>query len=72
MWVAVLEETVACSFKRCGIMSTLDGSEDGHLRNRLAEINAVAPKDCDGLRDECLALGFGSNLRESFSGFDSD
>ncbi|KAH9372238.1 hypothetical protein HPB48_003445 [Haemaphysalis longicornis] len=40
-WAVVSEEVVARSFKRCGISTALDGSEDGELHERLA--SAIPP-----------------------------
>lgn len=71
-WAAVPEETVERSFKGCGITNALDGSEDGELHDRLADIGAVVPEDRDELRDECVDLVFGSDSEESFDGFDSE
>ncbi|KAH7948813.1 hypothetical protein HPB49_002674 [Dermacentor silvarum] len=40
-WAAVPDETVARSFKGCGISNALDGSEDGDLHSGLADVGAV-------------------------------
>lgn len=57
--------------KKC-FTSPFDGSKDGHLSNRLADIVAIAPEDRFELKDECLELVFESYSEESFSGFGSD
>ncbi|KAH7958586.1 hypothetical protein HPB49_003072 [Dermacentor silvarum] len=41
-WAAVPDETVARSFKGCGISNALDGSEDGDLHSGLADVGAVS------------------------------
>ncbi|KAH7975935.1 hypothetical protein HPB52_006812 [Rhipicephalus sanguineus] len=55
-WATVLEETVARSFKECGISNALDGSEDGDLHSGLADVGAVVPEDRGGLQAECCDL----------------
>ncbi|KAH7965076.1 hypothetical protein HPB49_003289 [Dermacentor silvarum] len=71
-WAAVTEETVARSFKGCGIANALDGSEDGQLHDQLCDIGAVAPELREGLQTECLGLVFASDSEDSFDGFESD
>ena len=38
IWNAVLEDTIRHSFKACGIALSLDGTEDGLLNDRRAEV----------------------------------
>uniref|UniRef100_A0A1E1XNV4 Putative transposase n=1 Tax=Amblyomma sculptum TaxID=1581419 RepID=A0A1E1XNV4_AMBSC len=71
-WAAVPEETVARSFKGCGITNALDGSEDGDLHGRLADVGAVAPEDRGALRAECCELFFATDSEDSFDGFESN
>ncbi|KAH6945015.1 hypothetical protein HPB50_006741 [Hyalomma asiaticum] len=52
VWTAVPDKTVAPSFKGCSISNALDGSEDGDLHSRLADIGAVVPEDRGGLQAE--------------------
>ncbi|KAH6946499.1 hypothetical protein HPB50_013755 [Hyalomma asiaticum] len=55
-WAAVTEETVAHSFKGCGLASMLDGSEDGQVHDCLCDISAVVPEHRKGFQTECLDL----------------
>ncbi|KAH7943984.1 hypothetical protein HPB52_014058 [Rhipicephalus sanguineus] len=55
-WAAVPEETVARSLKGCGISNALDGSEDGDLHSRLANVGAVVPEDRGRFQAECCDL----------------
>ncbi|KAH7943368.1 hypothetical protein HPB52_007281 [Rhipicephalus sanguineus] len=71
-WAAVPEETVARSFKGCGISDVLDGSEDCDLHSGLADVGAVVPKERGGLQAECCGLFFATDSEESFDGFQSD
>ncbi|KAH7956139.1 hypothetical protein HPB52_006355 [Rhipicephalus sanguineus] len=70
-WAAVPEETVARSFKGCGISNVLDDSEHSDLHSRLADVGAVVP-DHDGVQAECCDLFFATDSEESFDGFESD
>ncbi|KAH7978654.1 hypothetical protein HPB49_006300 [Dermacentor silvarum] len=70
-WAAVTEETVARSFKGCGIANALDGAEDGQLHDQLCDIGAVAPELREGLQTECLGLVFASDSEDSFDSFES-
>ncbi|KAH7954472.1 hypothetical protein HPB49_018841 [Dermacentor silvarum] len=67
-WAAVTEETVARSFKGCGIANALDGAE----HDQLCDIGAVAPELRKGLQTKCLGLVFRSDPEDSFDGFESD
>ncbi|XP_049511332.1 uncharacterized protein LOC125939868 [Dermacentor silvarum] len=71
-WAAVPDETVARSFKGCGISNALDGSEDGDLHSGLADVGAVVPEDRAGLQAECCNLFFATDSEEHFDGFESD
>ncbi|KAH7955963.1 hypothetical protein HPB52_005290 [Rhipicephalus sanguineus] len=71
-WEAVSEETVAQSFKGCGISNALDGSEEGCLHGRLSDVGAVPPEHRDGLQAECCSLFFDTDSEDSFDGFQSD
>ncbi|KAH7956384.1 hypothetical protein HPB52_008781 [Rhipicephalus sanguineus] len=68
-WAAVPEETVARSFKGCGISNALDGSEDGDLHRGLADVGAVVPEDRGGLQAECCDLFSAIDSEESFDGY---
>ncbi|KAH9367054.1 hypothetical protein HPB48_009094 [Haemaphysalis longicornis] len=60
-WAAVSEEVVARSFKRCGISTALDGSEDGELHERLASAippSAALPTTSNSVREEVVDLFF--------------
>lgn len=69
---AVPKNTVAWSFRACGISNTMDGSEEGDLHGGLADIGAVAPEDRGGLQVERCQLFFGTDSEESFDVFESD
>lgn len=71
-WAAVSEETVAQSFKGCGISNALDGSGDGDLHDRLSSVGAVDPEDRGPLQAECMEMIFATDSEESFDGFASD
>ncbi|KAG0416197.1 hypothetical protein HPB47_006621 [Ixodes persulcatus] len=72
-WASISEDIERCSFKRCGISTSLDGSEDSELKDRLPSVNDRVPKESDSLADEPLGLIFDSASDESFDGFtDSD
>ncbi|KAH6924373.1 hypothetical protein HPB50_016326 [Hyalomma asiaticum] len=71
-WEAVSEETVAQSFKGCGISNALDGSEEGCLHGQLSDVGAVPPEHHDGLEAECCSLFFDTDPKDSFDGFQSD
>ncbi|KAH7950916.1 hypothetical protein HPB52_003124 [Rhipicephalus sanguineus] len=68
-WEAVSEETVAKSFKGCGISNALDGSEEGCLHGRLSDVGTVPPEHRDGLQAECCSLFFDTDSEDSFDGF---
>ncbi|KAH9374930.1 hypothetical protein HPB48_021901 [Haemaphysalis longicornis] len=68
---AVSEETVARSFKRCGIFNPLDGSGDGDLHEQLSSVGAVDPDDRGPLQVECMEMIFATDSDESFDGFAS-
>ncbi|KAM7304508.1 uncharacterized protein ISCGN_014408 [Ixodes scapularis] len=70
-WASVSEDTVRSSFKRCGISTRLDGSEDGELNDRLASVTN-APEDPESLIDEALDLIFDSESDVSFDGFSDE
>ncbi|KAH9378347.1 hypothetical protein HPB48_021859 [Haemaphysalis longicornis] len=62
-WAAVSEEVVARSFKRCGISTALDGSEDGELHERLASAippSADLPTLSNSMHEEVVDLLFDS------------
>ncbi|KAH7979218.1 hypothetical protein HPB49_008773 [Dermacentor silvarum] len=63
-WAAVPDDTVARSFKGCGISNALDGSEDGDLHSGLADVGAVVPEDRGGLQAECCDLFFATDSEE--------
>ncbi|KAH9378351.1 hypothetical protein HPB48_000185 [Haemaphysalis longicornis] len=72
---AVSEEVVARSFKRCGISTALDGSEDGELHERLASAippSAALPTLSNSMREEVVDLLFDSESDCSFDGFDDE
>ncbi|KAH9373349.1 hypothetical protein HPB48_018402 [Haemaphysalis longicornis] len=72
---AVSEEVVPRSFKRCGIPTALDGSEDGELHERLASATpppAALPTTSNSVREELVDLLFGSESDCSFDGFDDE
>ncbi|KAG0443324.1 hypothetical protein HPB47_015047 [Ixodes persulcatus] len=74
-WAAVPEEIITRSFKGCGISGALDGSEDGHLHDRLAGIGEPAiaiPLSRESVNDEGVNLLFCSDSEDSFSGFSED
>uniref|UniRef100_A0A147BK75 Putative transposase n=1 Tax=Ixodes ricinus TaxID=34613 RepID=A0A147BK75_IXORI len=74
-WAAVSEEVVARSFKRCGISTALDGSEDGELHERLASAvppSAALPTTSNSVREEVVDLLFDSESDCSFDGFDDE
>lgn len=74
-WAAVSEEVVRRSFKRCGLSTALDGSEDGELNERLASANVTsksAPELRETLQEEALSIMFDSDSDVSFDGFDDD
>ncbi|KAG0414760.1 hypothetical protein HPB47_008089 [Ixodes persulcatus] len=61
--------------KGCGISGALDGSEDGHLHDRLAgngEPAIAIPSSRDSVNDEGVNLLFCSDSEDSFSGFSED
>ncbi|EEC05546.1 hypothetical protein IscW_ISCW004736 [Ixodes scapularis] len=60
-WASVPEETVARSFRGCGIASALDRSEEDNLHKRLNDIGTVVPENPDELRNECVDMIFGSD-----------
>lgn len=64
-------QTVRSSFKRCGISTRLDGSEDGELNDRLASVTN-GPEDPESLIDEALDLIFDSESDVSFDGFSDE
>lgn len=70
-WASVSEDTVRSSFKRCGISTRLDGSEDGELNDRLASVTN-GPEDPESLIDEALDLIFDSESDVSFDGFSDE
>ncbi|KAG0432651.1 hypothetical protein HPB47_020644 [Ixodes persulcatus] len=51
-WASVPEETVAHSLRCCDIANALDGSEEGDLHERLADIGTVVPENPDELTSE--------------------
>lgn len=76
-WATVSEETVYHSFKRCGLSTALDGSEDGELNERLASAKqaapaALEPEQREGMEDEAINILFDSDSDASFDGFDED
>lgn len=69
------EDTVRRSFKRCGISTSLDGTEDGELNDRLASVDdaaAAGPGEHESLVDEALELIFDSDSDVSFNGFSDE
>ncbi|KAG0427640.1 hypothetical protein HPB47_025322 [Ixodes persulcatus] len=74
-WVAMSEEVVARSFKRCGLSTAFDGSEDGELHERLASAvppSAALPTTSNSMREEVVDPLFGSESDCSFDGFDDE
>uniref|UniRef100_A0A4D5RYT6 Putative pogo family transposase n=1 Tax=Ixodes scapularis TaxID=6945 RepID=A0A4D5RYT6_IXOSC len=74
-WASLSEEAVLTSFKRCGISTRLDGSEDGELNHRLASVSdepAMGPEARESIVDEVVQLVFDSDSDESFDGFSDD
>lgn len=72
VWAAVPKDTVAWSFRGCGISNALDGSEEGDLHGGLADVGAVALDYRVGLQAEFCELFFGTDWEESFDVFESD
>lgn len=71
------EEIVHRSFKRCGLSTALDDSEDGELNEQIASANeaaatALEPEHREGMREEALCILFDSDSDVSFDGFDKD
>lgn len=69
-WSAVAEDTVARSFRGCGISNTLDGSEEGDLHDGLADVGARAPGDQGELKQNAANFFFATDPQESFEGFE--
>lgn len=71
-WLSTSGDTMRCSFKWYGIITSLDGSEH-HELDCLASVDNWALKERDSLADEALELIFNSASDESFDDFtDSD
>ncbi|KAG0426907.1 hypothetical protein HPB47_026000 [Ixodes persulcatus] len=63
------------SFKRCGISTNLDGTEDGELNDCLALVDDAAetgPGEHQSLVDKALDLTFDSGSDVSFSKFSNE
>ncbi|KAH9379448.1 hypothetical protein HPB48_012261 [Haemaphysalis longicornis] len=74
-WAAVSEEVVTRSFKRCGISTALDGSEDKELHEWLASAilpSVAMPTMSNSVREEVVDLLFDSESDCSFDGFDDE
>ncbi|KAG0436749.1 hypothetical protein HPB47_017773 [Ixodes persulcatus] len=74
-WAAVSEEVVASSFKRCGISTALDGSEDRELHEQLALAvppSAALSTTSNSVREDVVDLLFESESDCSFYGFDDE
>ncbi|KAM7292498.1 UHRF1-binding protein 1-like, partial [Ixodes scapularis] len=70
-WASLSEDTVRRSFKRCGISTSLDGTEDSELNDRLASVDDAAeagPREHESLVDEALDLISDSGSDVSFNG----
>ncbi|KAG0433873.1 hypothetical protein HPB47_019521, partial [Ixodes persulcatus] len=71
-WASLSEDMVWRSFKRCGISTSVDGTEDGELNDRLALVDDVAeaePAEHESLLGEALGFLFDSGSDISFKGF---
>lgn len=69
------EEVILTSFKRCGISTRLNGSEDRELKHRLASVSeepAMGPEARESMVDEMLQLIFDSNGHAPSDGFRDD
>uniref|UniRef100_A0A147BN27 Putative transposase n=2 Tax=Ixodes ricinus TaxID=34613 RepID=A0A147BN27_IXORI len=74
-WASVSEDTVRRSFKSCGISTSLDGTEDGELNDRLASVDVAASAgsvERDELVNDALGLIFDSESDVSFNGFSDE
>ncbi|KAG0416844.1 hypothetical protein HPB47_006071 [Ixodes persulcatus] len=71
-WASLSEDTVWRSFKRCGISTSLNGTDDVELSDRLALVDDAAeagPGQRESLVDEALDLIFDGDSDVSFNGF---
>ncbi|KAG0426466.1 hypothetical protein HPB47_026441 [Ixodes persulcatus] len=74
-WASLSEEVILTSFKRCGISTRLNGSEDRELKHRLASVSeepAMGPEARESMLDEVVQLVFDSDSDASFDGFSDD